>query len=316
MKGLVHKYDKIIIGATFESLLYALYTKTPVFYVVPKIPTEFDSVTIGSNYKIVSILPELKDVVSNYNETLIRPQKNVIWGRLVFLLSMLGLMPSTNLQSIRIEENLVKLTTQNSRLITLETNEILLFDDEGIEGLDPPIVEKTKYIIKDYVEFNNLKFLDKIYNVIYTDYTIANQIWFLESKTLIRDYDGCIVSFCSDLKELEENLTDYNIKFILKEQFKKYNLKGKENGYNPNGNKKHRPVAYTFLNRVIEKENCNIYEDTKYVKFINYSSQEIMMMFEKIPYREYMLCRKLLRISLQRRKSRTSRASYRLQEKN
>jgi len=315
MKGIVHKYDKIIIGATVESLLYALFTRTPVFYVVPKIPTQFDTVTIGTNYKILKIYPELQEIVSNKDKKLIRPQKETIWGRLVFLLSMIGLMPASNLQAIRIEDNVVKLTTENSRLITLQADKILLFDDDGIEGLDVPIVENTRYVVKDYIKFNNLKFMDKEYDVIYTDYDVVNEIWFLKSKDKRRKFDGCLISYCESLQDLQDNLTDYNIKFILKEQFSKYNLKGKENGYAPTGKKKHRPVAYEFSDRIIQKEKCNVYENTKYVTFMNYSVQEIMIMFDKIPYREYMLCEKLLKISTQRRKSHTLQGSYRLRVK-
>ena len=62
MKGLVHKHKRIIIGATLESLLYALYTKTPVFYVVPKVPTVFDNLTIGQDYRFISMFPELEEL--------------------------------------------------------------------------------------------------------------------------------------------------------------------------------------------------------------------------------------------------------------
>jgi len=315
MKGIVHKYDRIIIGATIESLLYALFTRTPVFYVVPKVPTTFDTVTIGTSYKILKIFPELVEVVSNKNKDLTRPQKELIWGRLVFLLSILGLMPASNLQAIRIEDNIVKLTTENSRLITLEVDKILLFDDDGIEGLDLPLVENTRYVVKDFIQFNNLKFMDKEYDVIYTDYDTVNQIWFLKSKDKRRKYDGCLISYCENLKDLQDNLTDYNIKFILKEQFKEYNLKGRENGYSDSGKQKHRPVTYKFTERIVQKEKCNVYQNTQYLTFMNYSVQEIMIMFDKIPYREYMLCERLLKISTQRRKSRTSQGSYRLRVK-
>lgn len=315
MKGLIHKHKRIIIGATIESLLYALFTRTPVFYVVPKVPTTFDTVTIGTSYKILKIFPELVEIVSNKNKELTRPQKQLIWGRLVFLLSILGLMPASNLQTIRIEDNIVKLTTENSRLITLEVDKILLFDDDGIEGLDLPLVENTRYVVKDFIHFNNLKFMDKEYDVIYTDYDTVNEIWFLKSKDRRRKYDGCLVSYCENLKDLQDNLTDYNIKFILKEQFKEYNLKGRENGYADSGKQKHRPVSYKFTERIVQKEKCNVYQNTQYLTFMNYSVQEIMIMFDKIPYREYMLCERLLKISTQRRKSRTSQGSYRLRVK-
>jgi hypothetical protein len=311
MKGIVHKYDKIIIGATFESLLYALFTRTPVFYVVPKIPSEFESVAIGTNYNFIGILAELKDTYTNQGLKLTRPQKQLIWDRLVFLLSMLGLLQNSNLQSIRIEDKIVKLSTQNSRLITLEVDKILLFDDEKVEGLEEPIIENNRYIIKDYVQFNNLKFMKENYDVIYTDYDTVNQIWFIPPSNNLRAKDGCLISYAQS----PEDVRDYEMKFILKEQFKKFNMKGKENGFQPNGNKKYRPVGYTFTHRTVEKEKCNVYQDTDIIKFMNYTSEEILMMFEKIQYREYMLCRKLSKMSTQRRKSLTLRGSYQLREK-
>jgi len=317
MKGIVHKYDQVIVGATFESLLYALFTNTPVLYVVPKEPTEFDTVPIGIDFKFLQTYSEITDIDTNQGKKLIRPQKNYIWGRLVFLLSLRGLLPATNLQSIRIEDNIIKLSTASSKLITVEANKILLFDDEGIEGLDKPIVENTRYIVKDYIEFNDMRFTDKEYDVIYTDYEFVNQIWFIPPSNLNRDKDGCLISYCESLKDLQDNLTDYNIKFILKEQFKKHKMIGRDNGIAPSGKQKYRPVRYTFVNRIVEKEKSNIYEDTEYIKFMNLSVYEITSMFvNKIPLKEYYICRKLSKISLQRRRSHTLRVSSQLQVKN
>ena len=315
MKGIVHKYDKIIIGATFESLLYAAYTKTPVFYVVPKIPTIFDSVSIGQNYKFINVFAELHQLETNKGTILTRPQKELLWGRLVFLLSIRGLLPASKLQSIRIEDGVVKLTTENSRLITLEANQILLFDDEGVEGLPEPTVVNDRYIVKDYVQFDKLKFINKSYDLIYTDYEYVNQIWFLPPSSKKRLHDGCLISYCNSLKEVQDDLTDYNIKFILKEQFDKYNMKGCENGIAPSGSKKYRPVSYFFLNRVIEKEKPNVFENVDNIKFMSLTADEIIGIFGRFPTLEYVLCDKLSKISLQRRKSLTLRGSYRLRVK-
>ena len=315
MKGLIHKYDKIIIGATFESLLYAAYTKTPVFYVVPKIPTIFDSVTIGQNYKFINVFSELKEIHTNKGIILTRPQKELLWGRLVFVLSIRGLLPASRSQSIRIEDNIVKLTTENSRLITLEAKEILIFDDEGIEGLPEPVIVNNRYIVKDYVQFDKLKFINNSYDLIYTDYEYVNQIWFLPPSSKKRLHDGCLISYCNSLKEVQDDLTDYNIKFILKEQFDKYNMKGCENGIAPSGSKKYRPVSYSFLDRIVEKEKSNVFENVDNIKFMSLTADEIIGIFGRFPILEYVLCDKLSKISLQRRKSHTLRGSYQLRVK-
>ena len=313
MKGLIHKHKRIIRRATLESLLYALYTKTPVFYVVPKVPTVFDSLTIGQDYRFISMFPELHELETNKETILTRPQKEMLWGRLVFVLSIRGLLPATNLQSIRIEDGLVKLSTQNSRLIKLEADEILVFDDQGVEGLPDPIVVNDRYIVKDFVEFNKLKFMDKSYDLIYTDYDYVNQIWFLPPSNEKRLKDGCLVSYCHSLRDVQDGLTDYNIKFILKEQFEKYNMKGCENGFHKSGTQKYRPVAYSFVSRIVEKEKPNVFRDTNNIKFMSLTADEIIGMFGRLPILEYVLCDKLLKMSLQRRKSLTSRGLSRLQ---
>jgi hypothetical protein len=307
MKGIVHKYDTIIIGATIESLLYALYTKTPVFYVVPKVPTVFDSLTIGQDYKFLKIFSELEDLETNNGTILTRPQKEILWGRLVFVLSLHGLLPISNLQSIRLDDGIIKLSTQNSRLIKLEAKQILLFDDEGVEGLPEPTIVNNRYIVKDFVEFNKLKFMDKSYDLIYTEYDCVNQIWFLPPSNEKRLKDGCLISYCNSAKEVQDDLTDYNIKFILKEQFEKYNMKGCENGIAPSGAKKYRPVAYSFVSRVVQKEKPNVFKNTDNIKFMSLTLDEIIGIFGRLPILEYMLCNRLLKTSLQSRKSRTLR---------
>ena len=315
MKGTIHKHKKIIIGATLESLLYALYTKIPVFYVVPKVPTVFDSLTVGQDYRFLHVFPELHELDTNKGTILTRPQKEMLWGRLVFVLSIRGLLPATNLQSIRIDDGLVKLSTENSRLIKIEAEEILVFDDQGVEGLPDPIVVNDKYIVKDFVQFNKLKFMDKSYDVIYTDYDYVNQIWFLPPSNEKRAKDGCLISYCHSLRDVQDGLTDYNIKFILKEQFEKYNMKGCENGFHKSGTQKYRPVLYSFVSRVIEKEKPNVFRDTDNIKFMSLTADEVIGMFGRLPILEYVLCNKLMKISLQRRKSRTWQVSSQSQVK-
>jgi hypothetical protein len=84
-------------------------------------------------------------------------------------------------------------------------------------------------------------------------------------------------------------------------------MKGCENGIAPSGAKKYRPVAYSFVSRVVQKEKPNVFKNTDNIKFMSLTLDEIIGIFGRLPILEYMLCNRLLKTSLQSRKSRTLR---------
>ena len=50
MKKEILKYDKIVIGSTLEGLLYAYLHGLPLFYAVPKAPTDFDTLPVSDQF--------------------------------------------------------------------------------------------------------------------------------------------------------------------------------------------------------------------------------------------------------------------------
>ncbi len=115
--------NRLCIGSSFITILYALRTSTPCI--------------IHNAQKIFSYSSELK----NLDLTLIGDNPNTIWDRLCFSLSMSGLLLfPDNIQSLRKEENHVDVITKYNKKTIIHFDKLVEFDNR-----------KSKYLsVYDY----------------------------------------------------------------------------------------------------------------------------------------------------------------------
>ena len=293
MKKEIHKYDKIVIGSTLEGLLYAYLHGLPLFYSVAKVPTEFEALEVDDNFWGALDHENIpRTIKTSEGELTIGSSKLEVWNKLFFSLSMSGLLPCTNIQTLRIDDELVKITTQNNRLIKLQPKEILLFDDEGVEGLARAYKMNKRLIVYDWMIFHFLM-MNFDFTMVQTEWDYGNKLWFLQAGGN-RPADGCLISYVSGQTELQNDLTDYILRFTLKSIFTKYNMKGQNNGYRPNGVKNYRPIKYEFIDRQVVKEKPHLYHDWDNVKSMTHLTiKDIFEEKKTTNYVMYKTCSKL-----------------------
>lgn len=115
--------NRLCIGSSFITILYALRTSTPCI--------------IHNAQKIFSYSNEIKSL----DLTLIGDNPNTIWDRLCFSLSMSGLLLfPDNIQSLRKEENYVDVITKYNKKTIIHFGKLVEFDNR-----------KSKYLsVYDY----------------------------------------------------------------------------------------------------------------------------------------------------------------------
>jgi hypothetical protein len=99
---------KIITGGSLESLFYAYMTETPIVITQPYVPFELEMVEDIEAYEILGY---------NNITTLTKLQ---VWDRLVFILSMAGLvMMPNNVRTVRQEKNKIIFSLNDSTRFTI-----------------------------------------------------------------------------------------------------------------------------------------------------------------------------------------------------
>ena len=250
MKSTVHRYDNIIIGSTLEALIYSYITNYPVFFAGSRCPKEFEYLEPAMVFQFLK--SETKNLNTSEGLIEVGGSKQQLWENLIFCLSLAGLIPIADVvNSIRIESDGTVRLAHNNRTIVVEAKNIHLFDSLGVSGVgeQKPI---GQYKVYDWLSYNSI--YPHQYDMIKTEYNVCSELWFLESVFPKRLHDGCIVSKFESEAEMHKDLTEYNLKFILKDTFKKYGLKGKANGvyHMDKSIQRYKQVQYTQIHREIE----------------------------------------------------------------
>ena len=242
-------YDKLIIGSTLSALFYSYNNNIPFIWIRQNKPKLY----IDRSYK----------------------ENIVIYENLFFLLSLAGLTPFGNfIYSIRLEEELLKLTTTNGLVIKIYYNNLYIFDDHKLEGLPPPKPKTyTENIVLDWFDINsgNSHNIDKI---ITQDKFLKEANFYTSNRFVFQTYskkDCCCVSYITD-SELEQfEFSQTYCGFKLKKLMKDNGIKGRFD----KTNNTHKLVQISHNKREIIPVAKNIYEDfnTK----ISFKNEDIIL---------------------------------------
>jgi hypothetical protein len=96
----IHKYDKIVVGSDLTAMVYSINNGIPLILNKIQPPKFFETLSNGK--------PKL-----------------YYWEKLCFLLSLSGLLPmSDKVSSIRVDGELLKIATKNSRMIKIRFQDL------------------------------------------------------------------------------------------------------------------------------------------------------------------------------------------------
>lgn len=135
-----------------------------------------------------------------------RPEDEFDWHQILFKLGMAGLKPIPSvIETIRIEGNVIKVFTENYRMIKLLFEELYVYDFERVEGL--PVEERVnEYLVYDW--FNVRRGSQQPTTRVKTEDKLVNEINLYKSIRYDSDLgriDICVKSFIA-----LENLNDFD----------------------------------------------------------------------------------------------------------
>lgn len=279
MRNIVHNYDQVVFGSNMHALLYAYVNQIPLFYHNVDKPKAFDF--FPNDFSFLNI-PNQNPMILNNQEVVMGMKKVELWKRISFLLGYEGLMPLCgNIQSARLDEGLLKITTDNSRLLRIAFNKMFIFD-ENIQGLPTQIKFNNQGRIYDYFEFLNLN--EHKTMIIDNDSEIVNKLW-------LKDKNGVAIT---EMHDINDELPDYLVKMVIFDIAKKHDIKGKRNGiYHYRKELKiqrYNKLDFRLKNRVIQKTHLHTYEPTQSLEFVDSTPElEKHLLNNLIPNRTWKL---------------------------
>lgn len=227
----IYEFDELVIGNSLEAVSYSFLNQVPIIINDNSKIKFFDFFEPDDNlekYKIEQIKYELN---TDKGKLIVGSSKLEAWQRIVFSLSLSGLLPANNLvSSVRIEdENNLKIATKNSRVIRFKFNNLRIFDDQNVSGLGVPEIEEN-YKVVDWV--NVRAGMKHEYDKFETGDNFVNEVYFYPSQRSSggEKKDLVSVSYLNKEQLQDFEYSDTYVKFKVKQLMKDNGIKGPKNG--------------------------------------------------------------------------------------
>ena len=264
-----------------DAVLYAFNNNCPIFFTKAQRPFRFDYLEPGQDLtflKAPSRPP--KSLTTFEEEKLIGIPKSVLWERLLFLLSLDGKAPLSNLcHTMRYNGDTLVCSNEYSKIFELKFNECLYFGDQLATGLaTEKSLDETTYICYDYIAFN--KGGKHEIDHIRTNDDFVSEIWFyssdrIDGNTPVRD--ACAVSTLTEQQLLDFDHSETMARFKTIHEMESRGMKGQfAGGYTTAGNPKHYKFRTTSIGRQTHQQRTEATPSEANVTIPKQSTQSLL----------------------------------------
>jgi len=251
------EYDNVVVGSDLDAVLYAFVNDYPIFYTVPRQPFRFDYFEPKVKLDFLGIPHEKRRHNCVDTKFISGIPKTLLWERLLFLMSMRGLVPLSNLcQRMRCTNNEIMFSNDYSKILEVNFNNCHYFGDDNSAGfIKRAKLDEQQYICYDYIAFN--KGGKHEIDLIHTGDDFVSEIWFyssdrIDGNTPVRD--ACAVSKLTKQQLLDFDFSQTMARFKTMQHMKDNGMRGKLNGYTKKGTPRH----YDFRTTSIRRETSRI----------------------------------------------------------
>ena len=233
-----YEYEEIVIGGNLNALLYSHYNSAPLIINKLSPPHRFEIFESESASEVCN--------------------------KLFFTLWLNGLnLVGDKARKIRIKENEVNISTHGARTLKAKFEKLVIFDDENVGGLDPPVLENDNFAVLDWMVSRSCEKHE--HELLTTDDKFVNEIRFYPTDRIDghHPYNKDLVSFSylstSQLSDFE--YSDTYAKFKVMNILKELGIRGKKSGKN------HYALKLEVERREIRKVRMNQYKNSENIKF-------------------------------------------------
>jgi len=287
---LIPEYDKIVIGSTLPALLFAYLNQYPVFFAKPERPFRFDYFEPALDLQCVGIPATAQELKTPSGLKKIGIPKYLLWERLVFLLSLEGLLPLSDLcDKMRYSGERIVCPNEYSKIYEFSFNTCYYFRDDNLSNLvNQQPVKENRYLCYDYIAFNRGGKLELDY--LSTNDDFVSEIWFYSSDRIDGNTgvkDACIVSRLTEEQLASADYIETMARFKMEAILKEMGIKGPYNGLSPTGRPKYYTLKTSHMHRVKTRITHPEWEVSDNVKKISTSEKELIDILQQRDLNKY-----------------------------
>ena len=123
-----YNYDNVVVGSSFDAVLFAFIHNYPIIYTNYNIPFRFDYLDHNLDLSCLR-LDNTPSIVKTLNdEVVVGLPKVILWERMLFLLSLDSKAPLSNLcNSLRRKDNTIICSNEYSKIAEIKFNKCHYF---------------------------------------------------------------------------------------------------------------------------------------------------------------------------------------------
>ncbi len=230
----------------------------PLFFAQRRKPFVFDYLAHSQDLSFLKLDNQPRVLRSFDGEKAVGIKKELLWERLLFLMSLKGQVPLSNMcERMRYDGSTLTCTTNYEKIARVNFEKCYFFGDDACDKLvTVERYEKESYVCYDWVAFN--KGGRHVMDYIEREERFVNQVWFYPSSRVDGGTikDACIISHLTK-EELEEfEFSETMARFRLISLMEDYNMKGMADGYTIKG----RPTFGKIKTGIIRREKQEDFE--------------------------------------------------------
>ena len=248
----MREYEKIVIGGDFYATLYAFSHQRPLFFTAPSRPFRFDYLDPDIDLACLKIPACNKSLTTPTGLKQVGTPKDLLWERMLFLMSLDGKLPMSNLcQSIRYDGERVVCSNEYSKILEFKFGECVYLGDSGASGWkNKKLVANESYMCYDYIAFNRGG--KHAVDYIKTGDPFVSEIWFyssdrIDGATAVKD--ACVVSYLTEDQLRNFDYSETMARFKMISEMESRGMKGLFNGYGRTGQPKYYKFRTTHAKR-------------------------------------------------------------------
>ena len=278
-------YEKIVLGSCLNAILYAFNNSCPIFFTTPQRPHRFDYFDPDMDLSCLQLGAAPKSLTTPDGPKLVGQSKELLWERLLFLLSIDGKVPLSNLcHTIRYDNERVVCSNEYSKIMEFNFKQCVYFGDDNASGFArQKTLDEDTYICYDYVAFNRGGKHEVDY--MYTGDDFVSEIWFYSSDRI--DGNSPVRDACAVSKLTAEQLLDFDYsqtmaRFKTVHEMEKRGMKGTfAHDYTKAGKPKHYKFRTTSIRRETHKRRDQMSSESENVEIATRDSQALYQALPK-----------------------------------
>jgi hypothetical protein len=281
IRNINFNYEKIIIGCNLDALLYCFLNNLPFVYVNLDPPHRFDYFNPEQDLSLFGIENTPQVLKSPSSEKIIGAEKNIIWEKLYFYLTLAGLNPIANkASSIKVVDDQLKVYTHKARMAQFKFDECLVFTDDGVSGLPTPTqLAEKKYKVYDW--FDVRSGMKHEYDFIESDTNFVKEIFFYPTDRVDGNQplkDAVSISHLTEKQLASFDYSDINARFKTLKIMKEAGIRGARNGRDMLDKTRYKYYAVKIENakREVELLNKPVFQPNERIKFNTDSFDDII----------------------------------------